>query len=204
MFCLILTVFGGRRPDGVPLVYESFDWEHGVFVGASMRSEATAAAEYKGKIIMHDPFAMRPFFGYNFGHYLKHWLSLKQENRSMPKIFHVNWFRKGSDGKSGFLWPGFGENIRVLEWIFNRTDSSISEETAVETPIGYMPSEKSLNLNGLDISDEQIRELFSINKSFWSKEVEEIQNYFDENVNDSTPPEIYKQIENFKERLNSM
>ena len=112
-------IFGGRRPKGVPLVYESFDWAHGVFVGASMRSEATAAAEHQSKAIMHDPFAMRPFFGYNFGHYLQHWLSFDNNYKlKLPKIFHVNWFRKAEDGQ--FLWPGFGENSRVLEWICRR------------------------------------------------------------------------------------
>lgn len=115
-------IFGGRRPEGVPLVYESFNWEHGVMVGASLRSETTAAAEHKGKAIMHDPFAMRPFFGYNFGHYLAHWLSFQEkEGLQLPKIFHVNWFRK--DAKTGeFLWPGFGENCRVLDWICRRVD----------------------------------------------------------------------------------
>lgn len=114
-------IFGGRRPTGVPLVYEAFDWAHGVFVGASMRSESTAAAEHKGKSLMHDPFAMRPFFGYNFGHYLQHWLSFnKKQHLDLPKIFHVNWFRKGEDGS--YLWPGFGENCRVLDWICRRVD----------------------------------------------------------------------------------
>lgn len=116
-------IFGGRRPEGVPLIYESFNWRHGVFMGAAMRSEATAAAEHKGKAIMHDPFAMRPFFGYNFGNYVQHWLSFeKKADLKLPKVFHVNWFRKGSDGK--FLWPGFGENCRVLEWICERVEGS--------------------------------------------------------------------------------
>ena len=108
-------LFGGRRPQGVPLVSEALSWEHGVFLGAALKSEATAAAEHKGKCIMHDPFSMRPFFGYNFGDYLSHWLSLKQKaNNIMPKIFMVNWFRKSPT--EGFLWPGFGENIRVIDW----------------------------------------------------------------------------------------
>lgn len=114
-------IFGGRRPQGVPLVYESFDWAHGVFIGASMRSEATAAAEHTGKVIMHDPFAMRPFFGYNFGHYLSHWLKFERKDHlKLPKIFHVNWFRKDDNGQ--YLWPGFGENCRVLDWICRRVD----------------------------------------------------------------------------------
>ena len=125
-------IFGGRRPDTIPLVYESFNWSHGVFVGASMRSEATAAAEHKGKVLLHDPFAMRPFFGYNFGHYLKYWHSIQERpGLTLPKIFHVNWFRKDADGK--FIWPGFGENSRVLEWIFKRVDN---EDIAQSTPIG--------------------------------------------------------------------
>ena len=103
------------------MVYESFNWQHGVFIGASMRSEATAAAEHKKNIIMHDPFAMRPFFGYNFGDYLAHWLSFGDKpDLKLPKIFHVNWFRKGANGE--FLWPGFGENCRVLDWICRRID----------------------------------------------------------------------------------
>lgn len=184
---------------GVPLVYESFDWNHGVFIGASMRSEATAAAEHKGKEIMHDPFAMRPFFGYNFGQYLNHWLSLKDEKRSMPKIFHVNWFRKGEDGKKGFIWPGFGENIRVLEWIFNRTDAKDASMTQ-ETPIGLTPLKDSINMKGLDLNAKDIDELFSIDKKFWTQEAELIKKYLDENVNDSTPKEIYKQLEDLKKR----
>ncbi|KAF5298724.1 hypothetical protein FQR65_LT09593 [Abscondita terminalis] len=138
-------LFGGRRPKGVPLVYEAKNWEHGVFIGAAMRSEATAAAEYKGKVIMHDPFAMRPFFGYNFGKYLQHWLSMEDKSSKLPKIFHVNWFRKGPDGK--FLWPGFGENSRVLDWVLRRIDN---EDCAEDTPIGLIPTEKSLNLSNLD------------------------------------------------------
>ena len=163
-----------------------------------MRSETTAAAEHKGKAIMHDPFAMRPFFGYNFGHYLKHWLSLKKEERTMPKIFHVNWFRKSEQG--GFLWPGFGENIRVLEWIFNRTDSR-DDRLAQKTPIGYIPAEGSLDLKGLDMKQEAVKELFSVDKDFWNKEHDAIKEYLDENVNDSTPEEIYKQLADLKRRL---
>ena len=125
-------LFGGRRPDTIPLVYEAFDWSHGVFVGASMRSEATAAAEHKGKVLLHDPFAMRPFFGYNFAHYLQYWHDIQtRPGLTLPKIFHVNWFRKNVEGK--FIWPGFGENSRVLEWIFRRVDN---EDIADSTPIG--------------------------------------------------------------------
>ena len=197
------VIFGGRRPKGVPLIYEAFDWEHGVFVGTSMRSEATAAAEHKGKVIMHDPFAMRPFFGYNFGDYIKHWLSLNKPSRFMPKIFHVNWFRKSNEGVGSFLWPGYGENIRVLEWVFNRTDLD-SERYAKKSPIGFVPAEGMLDLDGLDIKQEEFAELFKINKQFWLNEVDEIKKYLDENVNESTPNEIWKQLDGLKQRIDAM
>ena len=194
-------LFGGRRPAGVPLVYEAFDWEHGVLVGASMKSEATAAAEHKGKVIMHDPFAMRPFFGYNFGQYCEHWLSMNKEGRKMPKIFHVNWFRKSNNGTGRFLWPGYGENIRVLEWIFKRVEHE--DGIAIETPIGYVPTPESFDLSGLDIPVKNMEELLSVDPKFFLAETEEIKNYFDENVNDSMPKEIYNQLEKLEERLKS-
>ncbi|KAF4788195.1 Phosphoenolpyruvate carboxykinase, cytosolic [GTP] [Turdus rufiventris] len=181
-------IFGGRRPAGVPLVYEAFNWKHGVFVGAAMRSEATAAAEHKGKIIMHDPFAMRPFFGYNFGKYLAHWLSMAHRPAAkLPRIFHVNWFRKDSQGK--FLWPGFGENSRVLEWMFNRIEGKAS---AKPTAIGYIPTDAALNLKGL--GDINLTELFDISKEFWEKEVEEIKQYFEVQVNADLPYEIEREL----------
>ncbi|XP_014811133.1 PREDICTED: phosphoenolpyruvate carboxykinase, cytosolic [GTP] [Calidris pugnax] len=181
-------IFGGRRPAGVPLVYEAFNWQHGVFLGAAMRSEATAAAEHKGKIIMHDPFAMRPFFGYNFGKYLAHWLSMAHRPAAkLPRIFHVNWFRKNSQGK--FLWPGYGENSRVLEWMFNRIDGKAS---AKPTAIGYIPTDTALNLKGLE--DVNLNELFDISKEFWEKEVEEIKQYFEVQVNADLPYEIEREL----------
>lgn len=191
-------IFGGRRPEGVPLVFEAFNWEHGVFVGASMRSEATAAAEHKGKVILHDPFAMRPFFGYNFGDYCKHWLSMDKPGRQLPKIFHVNWFRKADNGKGSFLWPGFGDNIRVLDWIFKRTDNV--EGIAVKSPIGLLPAPNSLDLKGLDVTEDHFRELFSVDSKFWQAEADELKTFFDEYVNDSTPKEIYDQIAGLKKR----
>lgn len=192
-------LFGGRRPAGVPLVYEAFSWQHGVFVGATMRSEATAAAEHKGKIIMNDPFAMRPFFGYNFGAYLKHWLSMERRANAYgaqpPKIFHVNWFRKDANGK--FLWPGFGDNIRVLEWILKRINN---EPCYVRTPIGYIPSKDSLNTSQLQ-QNIDINELFSIPKDFWRKEVDDIQRYFDEQVGNDLPKEIVHELLSLKKRI---
>lgn len=200
-------IFGGRRPEGVPLVYESFDWQHGVFVGASMRSEATAAAEHKGKVIMHDPFAMRPFLGYNFGHYLQHWLSMKKRpNVKLPKIFHVNWFRKSKDG--GFLWPGYGENIRVLDWIFQRVKGN--KTIYRYSPIGYIPTENSINLTNCQDQDEpeapktidvNLKELFHVNKTFWKNEAEAIDKYFQEQVGSDLPPQVLNELNSLKRRL---
>ncbi|KAG9474657.1 phosphoenolpyruvate carboxykinase, cytosolic [GTP] [Eleutherodactylus coqui] len=191
-------IFGGRRPAGVPLVYEALSWQHGVFVGSAMRSEATAAAEHKGKVIMHDPFAMRPFFGYNFGRYLAHWLSMEHlPSAKLPKIFHVNWFRKNKQGK--FLWPGYGENIRVLEWMFNRING---EDCATKTAIGYIPSEGSLNLKGL--GEVNMEELFDISKEFWEDEVKDIEKYFDDQVNADLPYEIDWELNSLKERLKQL
>jgi len=197
-------VFGGRRPKGVPLVYEAFNWQHGVFIGSAMRSEATAAAEHKGKEIMHDPFAMRPFFGYNFGKYLEHWLSMDQSGRDMPKVFHVNWFRKGDDGK--FMWPGFGENSRVLEWIFNRTEKSGNSQNARNSPIGLIPTAESINVTGLDEfkNPENLEKCFQIDQAFWNDEVSAIRKYFDEQVNKDLPQEINSQLNQLSDRVSNM
>ncbi|OWR44517.1 mitochondrial phosphoenolpyruvate carboxykinase isoform 1 [Danaus plexippus plexippus] len=180
-------LLGGRRPAGVPLVVEARDWRHGVFMGASMRSQATAAAEHAGKVVMHDPFAMRPFFGYNFGDYLRHWLSMPQPGRRMPKIFHVNWFRKDDQGK--FLWPGFGENSRVLDWVLRRCDD---EPCAIETPLGYIPTEDGLQTNGLASVD--MKQLFSIPKDFWMQEADAIEKYFKEEVGEDLPNEMWEEL----------
>lgn len=195
-------IFGGRRPTGIPLVYESYDWNHGVFLGSTLRSEATCAAEFKGKAIMHDPMSMRPFLGYNFGDYMKHWLSLNKPTRTMPKIFMVNWFRKENEGQGDFLWPGFGDNIRVLDWILKRCDNV--ENIAEMTPLGYIPKQTSLNLEGLDLSNEKYRELFKLDKKFLESETAEIKKYLDENVNESTPKEIYQQLDFLNERIKSI
>lgn len=190
-------IFGGRRPEGVPLIYESYNWDHGVFIGSAMRSEATAAAEYKGKVIMHDPFAMRPFFGYNFTKYLEHWLSLgDQPSVQLPKIFHVNWFRKSSKG--GFLWPGFGENSRVLDWILQRIEDKPG--SAIETAVGYMPTKDSLNLNGI-LNETNFEELFALDKDFWTKEVAEVEKYFDEQLSGEVPERIRQQLDELRERV---
>ncbi|CAH1780263.1 unnamed protein product [Owenia fusiformis] len=192
-------IFGGRRPKGVPLVYEAFNWRHGVFMGAAMRSESTAAAEHKGKVIMHDPFAMRPFFGYNFGDYLKHWLSMEQKpNRHLPKIFHVNWFRKGDDNK--FMWPGFGENVRVLDWICRRVNN---DDCGKDSAIGIIPKTDAINLDGLTDSVD-MDAIFNLPKDFWQQEVKEIRKYFDEQVNVDLPDEIDNQLNGLRERVKKM
>lgn len=195
-------LFGGRRPEGVPLVYEANSWSHGVFIGSAMRSESTAAAEHKGKVIMNDPFAMRPFFGYNFGNYLKHWLAMEQRaaqvGGKMPKVFHVNWFRK--DGQGKFLWPGFGENSRVLDWVLRRIDG---EECYQSTPIGRIPTPGSINMEALKQRVDE-KQLFSIPKKFWQKEVEEIKQYYDNQLPNDLPQEIAKEWQELKSRVEDM
>jgi len=189
-------LFGGRRPEGVPLVTEALDWKHGVFMGAGLKSEATAAAEHKAKVVMHDPFSMRPFFGYNFGDYLKHWLSFGEDSyNKLPNIFMVNWFRKGSNG---FLWPGFGENIRVIDWILRRCDGV--DDICQDSPVGRIPIKGSLNLEGLEDIDWD--ELFSTPNDYWMEEVEELKKYFHQQVGKSLPEEINIQLENLKARFN--
>lgn len=146
---------------------------------------------------MHDPFAMRPFFGYNFGQYLSHWLSMEQRPAAkLPKIFHVNWFRKSSSGR--FLWPGYGENIRVLEWMFRRISG---EAGAMPSAVGYVPS--ALNLSGLP-EDVDLQELFHISADFWSQEVEEIRAYFQREVNDDLPGEMKRQLELLAQRVRQL
>jgi len=188
-------LFGGRRPTTIPLVLEANSWKHGVLLGASMRSEATAAAEHGGKMIMHDPFAMRPFFGYNFGDYLKHWLSFGDDkNLQLPQIFHVNWFRK-ADGK--FIWPGFGDNSRVLEWIFDRTGNADNGEA---TPVGILPKAGSINMEGLPPVDMET--LLSVDRDEWLSECDAVQKYFNEQIPHDTPAQLQDELDNLRSRLN--
>jgi phosphoenolpyruvate carboxykinase (GTP) len=161
-------IFGGRRARVAPLVYESFDWQHGVFVGATMASETTAAATGDVGITRRDPMAMLPFCGYNMADYFGHWLEMGKRIPKPPKIFHVNWFRKGADGK--FLWPGYGENVRVLKWILERVEG---RGAAQETPIGYVPAKNGLTLNGLKVSDDALNELLRVNPEHWEAEMED-------------------------------
>jgi len=190
-------VFGGRRPEGVPLVVESFSWAHGVFLGASVKSEATAAAEFKGKQIMHDPMAMRPFMGYNVGHYFQHWLDMEQPDRKMPKIFHVNWFRLDEHGK--YLWPGFGDNIRVIDWMCRR---AAGEENFVESAIGRLPQEGSINLEGLSAFDW--KKLFSVPKDYWKEDIAETRKFLDEQVGCDLPKALADQLKEQEAKINAM
>ena len=168
-------LFGGRRSNVVPLVYEAFNWQHGTFLGASLSSQTTAAAEGEIGKLRHDPFAMLPFCGYNMGDYFQHWLDVvkNSDSEKIPKIYHVNWFRQNQNGD--WLWPGFGENSRVLKWIFERTEGA---SHGIETPIGYLPQENALDTNGLNMSKQALKELLFVDKDAWRKEVLELKNYF--------------------------
>jgi len=169
---LSAIVFGGRRESLVPLVFEARDWQHGVLVGAAMASETTAAATGAVGVVRRDSMAMKPFCGYNFGDYFTHWLSFGKPNAKLPKIFHVNWFRKGSNGK--FLWPGFGDNLRVLEWVIARCQGKAQGQA---TPIGTLPATADINLAGLSLSPEALDVLFTIDPHGWYREFEAIKQY---------------------------
>jgi len=190
-------LFGGRRATVVPLVREAFDWEHGVFLGATMSSEQTAAAFGTVGQLRFDPFAMLPFCGYNMADYFGHWLRIGEQAdpEKLPKIFYVNWFRKGADGQ--FLWPGFGENSRVLEWIFRRCNG---EAEAVETPIGLVPAPGELNTEGLDISDEALTELLTVDEDALRQELPQIEEHL-ARFGDRLPQQVRAQFEALKARL---
>ncbi len=192
-------LFGGRRENVVPLVYKSFNWQHGVFIGATLRSEGTAAAIGLEKVVRNDPMAMIPFCGYNMGDYFAHWLDMGKRMKFPPKIFFVNWFRKNKEGK--FLWPGYGENLRVIEWIIKQCDISNNnkEKEAVETPVGYVPAADAINTKGIEISKEDIKELFGIDKEGWLEETDEVEKFFSKF--DRMPKELTKELNDLRERL---
>ena len=167
-------VFGGRRKRLAPLVYEAKDWKHGVLIGASAGSETTAAAIGEVGVIRRDPMAMKPFCGYNFADYWQHWLSFENRTDKLPRIFHVNWFRQDDDGN--FLWPGFGENLRVLRWIIERCENRIG---AKETPVGYMPEDGDIDTTELDVSAEDMNELLSIDIAHWKTENQHFADYLE-------------------------
>jgi phosphoenolpyruvate carboxykinase (GTP) len=188
-------IFGGRRARLAPLVYQSFSWQHGVFMGATMASETTAAATGDVGITRRDPMAMLPFCGYNMGDYFSHWLQMAKNIPNPPKIFHVNWFRRGSDGK--FLWPGYGENVRVLKWILERVEG---KGAADETPIGYVPAKGALTLDGIKISDQELNELFSVSPDEWEAELDDTKQFLDK-FGDRLPREIREEHENLAKRF---
>jgi len=189
-------LFGGRRATNVPLVQEAFDWGHGVFIGATISSEQTAAAEGVVGELRRDPFAMLPFCGYNMADYWSHWLRLGARlGPNAPRIFQVNWFRKGSDGR--FLWPGFGENSRVLEWVARRLDG---EDIAQDTPTGRIPKPGTLNTEGIDISEEDLAELFAIDPQMWLQEADLTEEYF-ARFGDRLPAEMTAHLAALRKRL---
>ena len=192
-------LFGGRRASVVPLVREAFGWEHGVFLGATMSSEQTAAAFGTVGQLRFDPFAMLPFCGYNMADYFAHWLALgaQADPEKLPKIFYVNWFRKDADGK--FLWPGYGENSRVLEWVIRRLEG---QAEAVETPIGLVPAENDLDIEGLDISEETMRELLTVDAEAVKGELSQVEEHLAK-FGDKLPAPVREQFDALKSRLGS-
>jgi phosphoenolpyruvate carboxykinase (GTP) len=194
-------LFGGRRATGMPLVRQAFDWEHGVFLGATMSSEQTAAAFGTVGQLRFDPFAMLPFCGYNMADYFGHWLKIGDRDPAhpdkLPKIFYVNWFRKDEDGK--FIWPGFGENSRVLEWIFRRCDG---ESGAVETPIGLVPAEGELNTEGLDLAPDALEELLTVDPAQVREELPQVKEHL-ARFGDRLPEQIRSQLAALEQRLSA-
>ena len=191
-------IFGGRREKAAPLCYEAFDWNHGTFIGSTMASETTAAAAGAVGVVRRDPMAMRPFIGYNVGDYCQHWIDMGGKVSKLPKIFHVNWFRKDDEGH--FMWPGFGDNLRVLNWI---VDSCEGKVDAKETELGYLPYAKDINVEGLDIAPETLEELLSVDKEVWLNEVKLIKEFYAQFDTDGRfPKELYDQLAALEARLN--
>lgn len=192
-------LFGGRRPSTIPLVHQSFNWNHGVFLGSIVGSEITAAA-ISANIgqVRRDPFAMLPFCGYNMGDYFRHWISIgtKTSADKLPKIFYVNWFRKAANGE--WLWPGYGENSRLLKWVFERCAGT---GTANETALGYMPTQDAIDTTGLNVSAADMRELLDVNKDDWKKEVADIREHYAK-FGDRLPVELKNELDALEKRLN--
>ena len=188
-------IFGGRRAQLTPLVFQSYNWQHGVFVAATMGSETTAAATGKVGVVRRDPMAMLPFCGYHMADYWSHWLTLGQRASRPPAIFHVNWFRTDANGR--FLWPGFGENLRVLLWILERT---AGKGKAEETAIGWVPTPDAINLDGLDVSHQRMSELLSLDKEGWGQEVGGLREFFGK-FGDRLPRALDEELEGLKKRL---
>ena len=188
-------LFGGRRASTVPLVTQSLDWEHGVFLGASVSSETTAAATGKVGVVRRDPFAMLPFCGYNMADYFDHWLRMGAEEDRLPTIFYVNWFRKGEDGR--WLWPGFGDNMRVLKWVVERVQGKAD---AVTTPIGWLPDKLSIDVSGTEVTETDLAELLDVDTELWKAEAEALESYW-EQFGDRLPDRLREQLIKLRDRL---
>ena len=190
-------LFGGRRKTTVPLVFEARDWAHGTFLGATLSSETTAAAVGAVGVVRRDPMAMLPFIGYHAGDYFNHWINIGKDNdeSKLPRIFYVNWFRRDDDG--GFLWPGFGENSRVLKWVVERIDG---QAAAVETPVGHVPAPGALDTEGLDVTDEQLAAVLRVDADEWREEIPQIQEWF-EKFGDDLPAVLWTELDGLKARL---
>mgnify|MGYP000472351698 CR=1 FL=1 len=189
-------IFGGRRAKTAPLVYESKSWENGVFVGSIMASETTAAASGAVGVVRRDPMAMLPFCGYNMGDYFAHWLDMKNKATKLPKIFNVNWFRTDDNGH--FIWPGFGDNMRVLDWIIKRCEGAVD---ATETAIGYVPKAEDININGLDIDIDTLKGLLNVDNEMWKKEAEGIEEFY-KKFGDKLPKALRAELDTLKANLN--
>ncbi|MBQ7591634.1 MAG: phosphoenolpyruvate carboxykinase (GTP) [Clostridia bacterium] len=188
-------IFGGRRARTAPLVYQSTGWQNGTFVGSIMASETTAAASGAIGVVRRDPMAMRPFVGYNMGDYWQHWLDMGKRIPNPPKIFHVNWFRTDSEGN--FIWPGFGDNLRVLEWILKRCAGEVDADLS---PIGYLPKPEDINIDGLDITADTVKDLLSVDREAWLEDVVNIRDFY-AFVGDSVPAELHKELNQLEARL---
>ena len=192
-------IFGGRRAKLAPLVYQARDWNHGVFIGSVMASETTAAATGAVGVVRRDPMAMRPFIGYDCGTYFNHWIEIGKtlDPEKAPKIFNVNWFRKDDDGN--FMWPGFGDNLRVLEWIIKRCENKVD---AVETPIGFMPKAEDINIEGLEdeVTLDSLKSMLSVDKGLWREEVAGIEDFY-ESLGNTVPAELKANLETLKKNV---
>jgi phosphoenolpyruvate carboxykinase (GTP) len=191
-------LFGGRRREVAPLVYEARDWAHGVLVGAGMASETTAAAVGQMGVVRRDSMAMKPFCGYNFADYWKHWLSFQSRAKNLPRVFHVNWFRQDKNGK--FMWPGYGENLRVLRWIADRCEGKAG---ALDTPIGNVPRPEDLDVRGLNIDSATLQTLLSIDSTAWRQEIESIGKYLDA-YKERIPEPLRKQQKEIAQKLTNL
>lgn len=196
-------IFGGRRASTTPLVYQSFDWVHGTYMGSAVSSETTAAATGAVGVLRHDPMAMKPFIGYNVGDYWQHWLEMGEKlGDKAPKIFNVNWFKQDEDGN--FIWPGFGDNMRVLDWIIKRCEGEIDAE---ETAIGYLPKKGDIDVSGIEdeVTPEIMDKLLAVDKDLWTKEIAEMRRYYKEDIADKggkVPEALEKQLDALEARLN--